>query len=162
MPQFKRVDSKRCNWNYGSAKCTCAKDGFPKNLCGDKTVDCAYEYHFGDINLSQSCREPKWVYQDLPTYPGGFKLIKADVECKSADTRLGKMSSVAACAAACRAAANCALFIFGKANKAGECWHEDTSDAIAKSNTAVGICSEGLESDSYNFYQLGVKPGSSR
>ena len=80
---------------------------------------------------------------------------KLNAECNSADQKLGDFSTLDACAAACRATNGCTFFVYGQAqgpqgNKAGGCYYEHTKSAL---------CSEGWETDSYNFYELSA-PGS--
>ena len=78
-------------------------------------------------------------------------LIKSDVECESNDDLLGTFSKLEECAAKVLEAGG-RFFIYGKeeisgrsdGDKTGQCYHEKTSD---------GTCSEGWESDSYNFYE---------
>ena len=80
----------------------------------------------------------------------GYKLIKANVECKSSNVGFGQLSNVSQCAASCRTQTDCAFFIFGQGqgpqgNKSNSCFQERT--------TSVN-CTEGWESDSYSFYEL--------
>ena len=80
----------------------------------------------------------------------GYKLIKANVKCNSPYMTMGTLSNASQCAASCRAQTDCVFFIFGLAkgpsgNRAGKCFQE---------KTAAASCSEGWQSDSYNFYEL--------
>ena len=83
-----------------------------------------------------------------------YRLIKANHECKSGDAYLGSIwpQHPQGCADKCAQTEGCRFFIYGidagpQGNKAGKCYHEKTSDAA---------CSEGWESDSYDFYALEV------
>jgi len=82
-------------------------------------------------------------------------LIKSGAECKSDDAWLGKFDTVKGCADKCAQAEDCRYFIYGiygdggtptptGGDKTGQCWHEKTSDAT---------CSEGWDSDSFDFYE---------
>merc|ERR1719181_866949 len=75
-------------------------------------------------------------------------LIKSDVECNSPDVSLGEFGTLQECAENVLEAGG-RFFIYGKdgsgGDKTGQCYHEKTSDAT---------CSEGWESDSYDFYQV--------
>ena len=88
--------------------------------------------------------------ETCPT-PNQFKLIKANHECRSGDASLGSyFSTVDGCAEKCRQTEGCRFFIYGidagpQGNKGGKCYHEKTSGAA---------CSEGWESDSYDFYEV--------
>lgn len=73
-----------------------------------------------------------------------LNLVKADVECKSGDSSMGNKASVLDCAEAVEAAGG-QFFIYGKGSKAKACWKE---------NTASAKCTEGWQSDSYDFYEL--------
>ncbi|KAK3272669.1 hypothetical protein CYMTET_19049 [Cymbomonas tetramitiformis] len=74
-----------------------------------------------------------------------YQLLKSGVECNSGDTSLGTKASVEDCAAACHATSGCTYFVFGTGSKSGACYEEDTTSPD---------CSEGWESDSYDFYSL--------
>ena len=75
-----------------------------------------------------------------------YKLIKSGAECKSDDADLGSFSTEKGCADKCAQTEGCRYFIYGIAgSKTRKCFHEKTSEAT---------CSEGWESDSYNFYEL--------
>ena len=82
----------------------------------------------------------------IPLCLRDVRLVKTSVECKSSDARMGGTSeTLTSCAAKCQAAhPNCKFFIIGKGSKAGNCYHEKTSDAT---------CSEGWEDDQYDFYE---------
>ena len=80
----------------------------------------------------------------------GFILLKADHECNSDDHDLTDKNSVEECAAACQAKASCHYFKYGKASKAKQCFHETTT---------TDSCSEGWDSDVYDFYSLGKTVG---
>ena len=84
-----------------------------------------------------------------------YKLIKLGAECKSDDAWLGKFGTEKGCADKCAQTEGCRYFIFGiygdggvptptGGDKTGRCYHEKTSDAT---------CSEGWDSDSYDFYE---------
>ena len=74
-----------------------------------------------------------------------YTLIKSDVECNSSDVSLGSQDTLQDCADACEADSECDYFVFGKGSKHGLCYHEKTSSAA---------CSEGWETDKYDFYSL--------
>jgi len=73
-----------------------------------------------------------------------YVLVKSNAECKCGDVGLGNKASVQECADATKAIGG-SFFIFGKGNKAGKCWKEDTASAA---------CSEGWETDEYDFYSM--------
>ena len=74
-----------------------------------------------------------------------YKLVKSNAECKSGDQSLGSFSTLYGCAGACRKNAQCTYFIYGINNKKGKCYWEKTSSRG---------CTDGWETDSYNFYKL--------
>ena len=89
---------------------------------------------------------------DTCTTPNGnqYELIKENYECNSGDAWLGEFGTVQGCADQCAQTSGCRFFIYGidggtQGNKAGNCYHEKTSDAE---------CSEDWESDSYDFYEV--------
>ena len=76
-------------------------------------------------------------------------MIKKDNECESGDSKLGTFETMQDCAKACKDKAGCRYFVFGKGKKAGRCYQEYTVDAT---------CTEGWQSDSYDFYDTQFKP----
>ena len=74
-----------------------------------------------------------------------FVLRKAGHECRSSDVQIGTGLSLQQCFDACKNRADCNFFIHGIGNKAGLCWHEETTSAS---------CSEGWNVDQYNFYEI--------
>ena len=73
-----------------------------------------------------------------------YSLVKSNAECKSGDNDMGKKVSVQDCANAV-SASDGFFFIFGTGSKAGNCWKESTGSEA---------CTEGWETDSYDFYKL--------
>ena len=76
-------------------------------------------------------------------------LVKAGHECKSRDTHMGSFGTVDECAAAVTQHGG-KYFVYGTGRKAGKCYVEKTSDAT---------CSEGWESDLYDFYGFDPSEG---
>jgi len=74
---------------------------------------------------------------------------KSGSECESSDYKLGKFSTVEECADACRQKDGCKFFIYGTGSKSGYCYWEYTKTAD---------CSEGWETDKYNFYEVAGCP----
>jgi len=98
------------------------------------------------------------VYMILTGDEPKYELVKANVECKSGDSRLqpggsGMMISLTACAVAAKNRKGTKYFIFGTGSKKGYCYAEHTSSER---------CPEGWESDSYNFYKLKEEKKDSR
>ena len=63
----------------------------------------------------------------------------------STDVILSGENSVSECADSCRQTIGCIYFIYGYDAKQGKCyWEKASSDD----------CSEGWESDQYNFYRI--------
>jgi len=79
-----------------------------------------------------------------PTPISNPHLIRQGAECRSADIWLGRLSSVHVCAAVVMANGG-TFFIYGTGGKQGSCYQENTKSAQ---------CSEGWETDSYNFYSV--------
>merc|ERR1719440_1370818 len=69
---------------------------------------------------------------------------EGEKECNSKDTSMGAQASVAKCAEKVKAAGG-KYFIFGTGSKKGKCYLEKTSDEK---------CSEGWETDQYDFYKV--------
>ena len=67
------------------------------------------------------------------------------MECQSSDSDLGTFPTMQTCADSCKATTDCKYFIYGKASKAGKCYHEHTTTAD---------CTEGFEDDAYAFAEL--------
>jgi hypothetical protein len=78
------------------------------------------------------------------TIVNSYTLLHGDAECNSGDADLGNQDTVIECAAACAAETGCKYFIYGKGGKATYCSWEKTGSAA---------CSEGWNTDSYDFYQ---------
>lgn len=72
-------------------------------------------------------------------------LLRSGAECSAGDAYLGGSMTLSACQSACHNTLGCRYFVFGHGAKAGECYHEFTSDAA---------CPEGWQIDDYDFYQL--------
>ena len=79
-------------------------------------------------------------------------MVKTDTECKSDDERLYNenderyFNNVWECADACQEIRDCKYFIYGKREKDGECYWEQTESAD---------CPEGwYEDDKYDFYEI--------
>ena len=70
-------------------------------------------------------------------------LIARDVECASTDVPLGTYATREECETACKEAAGCTYYIFGKGAKQGQCYWEKTSSPS---------CPEGLVKDYFDFY----------
>ena len=106
-----------------------------------------------------------------------YNIIKEDAECNSDDVDIGYVTTVRECAQACLQTGGCRYFIYGKkgsqGDKTGRCYYEktdpvSTNDPPCKNiepdwaceNLNIGcpadqtgcVCSEGWESDSYDFY----------
>jgi putative chitinase len=79
--------------------------------------------------------------------PAAFDMVKADHECNSADEFLGTYDTLEKCAQKCAGTSGCYYFIYGKGLIfGGRCYWE---------KTATETCSEGWDSDSYDFLKLG-------
>ena len=128
---------------------------FPLGAC--ETLYGAYCYTKSGNDLVAPCGRTKAccdldIVADCQT-PKQYTLIKSDAECNSGDAWLGKFDTVKGCADECAQTEGCRFFIYGKeeisgrsdGDKTGQCYHEKTSDAK---------CSEGWESDSYDFYEV--------
>lgn len=83
-------------------------------------------------------------YTDEPKHDIPYWLVKSGHECMSTDTGYGVQSSIQNCADIVRSNGG-SYFIFGTGSKAGHCFTEWTSTAA---------CSEGWESDEYDFYAI--------
>ena len=73
----------------------------------------------------------------------GYIKLKSGAECDSSDESLGDFSSVQECANACAAKPQCKFFVYDTGST--YCYWEKTTSAD---------CSEGWDSDSYDFYGL--------
>jgi len=117
---------------------------------GDKTGQCYHE-KTSDATCSEGWESDSYDFYDLAATTKAT-LIKSDVECDSNDDFLGMFDTLHECADKVLEAGG-RFFIYGKeeisgrsdGDKTGQCYHEKTSDAT---------CSEGWESDSYDFYQV--------
>jgi hypothetical protein len=93
---------------------------------------------------STSTPQPFYDYSD-PSHDPVYNLIKHDAECKSPDVYIGKFLDVAACAYAVKASGG-KFFIYGTGLlKGGWCYREWTR---------TSDCSEGFQSDWYDFYEI--------
>jgi hypothetical protein len=115
---------------------------------GDKTGSCWHE-KTSDKTCSEGWESDSYDFYALEVIPARYRLIKANHECKSGDAYLGSIwpQHPQGCADKCAQTEGCRFFSYGidggtQGNKAGKCYHEKTSDAA---------CSEGWESDSYDF-----------
>ena len=77
---------------------------------------------------------------------GNYIKRRSGAECNSDNVYLGKQSSPAQCADACRETEGCRFFIFGTGFiESGWCYYE---------KTATADCPEGWDSDNYDFYEI--------
>jgi hypothetical protein len=134
-------------WHTSDGECDDGGMGSYYSLCdtGSDCMDCGHRVvHAGDVPMDATIV--------ASSDPGAlqYKLVKRDVECASADARLGDFGELRHCAEACASTAGCTYFIFGKGSKMGSCWAEFT-----ESHT----CPDGFEQDEYDFYALhGLAP----
>jgi hypothetical protein len=77
-----------------------------------------------------------------------YTLQKAGNECGSSDTFLGTFDTVQKCAEKCIEIDNCEYFVYGKGERSGKCYHEETADIY---------CSEGWISNLYDFYSTNIR-----
>ena len=79
-----------------------------------------------------------------------WTLIKSGAVCNADYADLGLSDTIDGCADKCAHAEGCRFFNYGTGSKAGQCFHDKTSD---------GTCSEGwLSEDSFDFYVRTASP----
>ena len=138
--------------HYGGRFFSYGRDGKAGQCYWEKT---------SDATCSEGWESDSYDFYQLGAAITRATIIKTDVECNSGDTDLGTFDTLQECADKVLEAGG-RFFIYGKCDgkcdgkwdgKAGRCLHEKTSDAT---------CSEGWESDSYNFYQVASSRGACR
>lgn len=98
---------------------------------GEKEGSCYHEF-----TATEECTEG-WDVDEYNFYKVGhaqFDLVKEDHECNSDDQYIGEFTHAQGCADKCKDTFNCEFFLFGKNDKAGNCYHE---------KTATEECTEG-------------------
>jgi hypothetical protein len=112
---------------------------------GSKAGSCHYE-QTTSASCPQGWQSDKFNFYRNDAYVAPtYQLLQTGKECDSGDSNLGSKSSVAQCAAACKARSGCKYFIYGTGSKNGKCYYEKTS----RDN-----CPNGWQSDKYNFYKI--------
>lgn len=95
-----------------------------------------------------SPRTPPPVASPSPPPVHGNSLYHRErygAECASVDTDLSMQATLDSCAQRCLHTPGCAYFIYGRGYKQGRCFWEHTN---------TSSCSEGWETDEYDFYSI--------
>lgn len=123
----------RCVANHGSP-------GDENFICPEEYPTCKKTGTYGKCYTEDG---DEYAPNDMADVP--ITVLRTNVECKSDDTFLGKTHTLQSCAYAAQQAGG-HYFIFGKGSfKGGWCYVEHTSS---------DSCSEGFETDNYDFYRL--------
>ena len=70
---------------------------------------------------------------------------KSGAECKSGDSYLGDFSFIGECAVSCHQTPGCRFFVYGYGSREKKCYWEQTETID---------CSEGWQTNEYNFYGI--------
>ena len=171
-PPKQRENSPRCKWNYGTHKCYATPAAISANSYLSSKIDCAHEYHFGDMDLSVSCREligrfaenaenlQKTLFRGLVWKPGGFGAtgITAHTPRRAPPRRAAPRPARPHPAPRARPACNgCFLcltvvFVFPASALPGACWYHDRCiynrstihKTIAKEVRSISISKDGI------------------
>jgi len=110
---------------------------------GSKAGGC-YRENTADEHCLEGWEADAYDFYKITNPVEGMTIVKTDAECKSDDDYMGRMPSIVACMAAVRDAGG-RFFIYGKHDRAGACFKE---------NTQTAVCPEGWIKKNYDFFKI--------